>query len=72
MSQSKYQAGFGVIFWDKKSQTLMIPIYSTTVLYDYQVTKKGRHTQKAKSVQGVVLQKISIHVTKQIFKLVIG
>ena len=34
MSQSKYQAGFGVTFWGKKSQTLMIPIYSTTVLYD--------------------------------------
>ena len=31
MSQSNYQA---VIFWGKKSQILMIPIYSTTVLYD--------------------------------------
>ena len=25
-----YQAGFGVIFWGKKSQTFIIPIYSTT------------------------------------------
>ena len=40
MSQSKYQAGFGVIFWDKKSQTLMIPIYSTTVLYDTILQKR--------------------------------
>ena len=31
--QSKYKAGFGVIFWDKKSVTVMIPIYNTTVLY---------------------------------------
>ena len=34
MSQGKYQAGFGVIFWGKKSLTFMIPIYSTIVLYD--------------------------------------
>ena len=38
ISQSKYQAGFwGGIFWGKKSQTCMIPVYITTVLYD--VTK---------------------------------
>jgi len=29
---TKYQAGFGVIFWGKISQTFMIPVYSTTVL----------------------------------------
>ena len=34
MSQSKYKAGFGVTFLGKKSLTSMIPIYSTTVLYD--------------------------------------
>ena len=26
--------GFGVIFWDKKSLTSMIPMYSTAILYD--------------------------------------
>ena len=30
----KYQAGFGVIILGQKPQTFMIPIYSTTVLYD--------------------------------------
>ena len=36
MSQSKCQADFWVIFLGQNSQTLMIPIYSTTVLYDAQ------------------------------------
>ena len=38
LSESKYQAGFGVIkFWAKLNPlTFMIPIYSTTVLYDMQ------------------------------------
>ena len=31
LSESKYQAGFGV---GQNPQTFMIPIYSTTVLYD--------------------------------------
>ena len=34
VSESKYQAGFGVIISGKNPQTFMIPIYSTTVLYD--------------------------------------
>jgi len=34
MSQSKYQANFGVIFWDKKSQAVRIPKYSSTALCD--------------------------------------
>ena len=34
LSESKYQAGFGVIMSGQNPQTLMIPIYSTTVLYD--------------------------------------
>ena len=46
MSKSKYQAGFGVIFRGKKSQTLMIPICSTTELYDttvlYEITVTTR------------------------------
>jgi len=33
MSQSKYLAGFGVMFWDTKSQAFLIPIYSTSVLH---------------------------------------
>ena len=33
MSESKYQAGFGVIVLGQNPQTFMIPIYSTTVLY---------------------------------------
>ena len=32
--ESKYQAGFGVIISCQNPQTFMIPIYSTTVLYD--------------------------------------
>jgi len=32
--ENKYQAGFGVIILGQNPQTFMIPIYSTTVLYD--------------------------------------
>ena len=35
MPQSKYKASFGMIVWEKKSLTLMSPISSTTVLYDW-------------------------------------
>ena len=34
LSESKYQAGFGMIILRENPQTFMIPIYSTTVLYD--------------------------------------
>ena len=34
LSESKYLADFLVGFLGKKPQTLLIPIYSTTVLYD--------------------------------------
>ena len=34
LSKSKYLADFLVEFLGKKPQTLLIPIYSTTVLYD--------------------------------------
>ena len=34
LSESKYLADFSVGFLGKKHQTLLIPIYSTTVLYD--------------------------------------
>ena len=34
ISESKYQAGFGVMISGQNPQTFMIPIYSTTVLYD--------------------------------------
>ena len=34
LSESKYQAGFGVITLGQNPLTLMIPIYSTAVLYD--------------------------------------
>ena len=34
LSESKYQAGFGVIISGQNPQTFTIPIYSTTVLYD--------------------------------------
>ena len=32
--ESKYQAGFGMIISGQNPQTFIIPIYSTTVLYD--------------------------------------
>ena len=32
--ESKYQAGFGMIILGQNPLTFMIPIYSTTVLYD--------------------------------------
>ena len=32
--RSKYQAGFGVIIWGQNPRIFMIPIYSTTILYD--------------------------------------
>ena len=34
LSESKYQAGFGEIILGQNPHTFMIPIYSTTVLYD--------------------------------------
>ena len=34
LSESKYQAGFGAIISGQNPLTFMIPIYSTTVLYD--------------------------------------
>ena len=34
VSESKYQAGFGVIISGQNPQTFMIPIYRSTVLYD--------------------------------------
>jgi len=34
LSESKYLADFLVRFLGKKPQTLLIPIYSTTILYD--------------------------------------
>ena len=34
LSESKYKAGFGVIIWGQNPQSFMMPIYSTTVLYD--------------------------------------
>jgi len=36
VSESKYQAGFRVIISGQNPQTFMIPMYSTTVLYDKQ------------------------------------
>jgi len=39
--KSKYQAGFGVIISGQTPQTFMIPIYSTTVLYDKCVKQKS-------------------------------
>ena len=39
VSESKYQAGFGVIILGQNPLTFMIPIYSTTVLYDTLVLK---------------------------------
>ena len=36
--ESKYQAGFGVIILGQNSQTFMIPLYSTTILYDIALT----------------------------------
>ena len=36
VSESKYQAGFGVIILGQNTLTFIIPIYSTTVLYDEQ------------------------------------
>jgi len=41
VSQSKYQAGLGMIFWGMKFQTFMIPTHSTTVLYDYYYSFTG-------------------------------
>ena len=38
MPESEYQAGFGVIISGQNPQTFMIPIYSTTVLYDYVIS----------------------------------
>ena len=37
--ESKYQTGFWVIILGQNPQTFMIPIYSTTVLYDKQTWK---------------------------------
>jgi len=34
LSESKYQASFGVIILGQNPLTFMIPIYSTTALYD--------------------------------------
>ena len=34
LPENKYQAGFEVIILGQNPQTFMIPIYSTTVLYD--------------------------------------
>ena len=34
LSESKYQADFGEIIMGQNPQAFMIPIYSTTVLYD--------------------------------------
>ena len=34
LSESKYQAGFGVIILGQNPLTFMIPIYRTTLLYD--------------------------------------
>ena len=37
LSESKYLADFLVEFLGKKPQTLLIPIYSATVLYDKEI-----------------------------------
>jgi len=37
LSESKYQAGFGVIILGQNPLTFIISIYSTTVLYDTQL-----------------------------------
>ena len=39
LSESKYLADFLVGFLGKKSQILLIPIYSTTVLYDMAILR---------------------------------
>jgi len=41
LSESKYLADFLVGFLGKKPQTLLIPTYSTTVLYDIGIMKVG-------------------------------
>jgi len=41
-SESKYQAGFGVIILGQNPLIFMIPIYSTTVLYDEQNHYKSK------------------------------
>jgi len=40
LSESKYQAGFGVIIWGQNPLVFTIPIYSTTVLYDMHGTNR--------------------------------
>ena len=42
-SESKYLADLWVGFLGKKPQTLLIPIYSTTILYDKETGTKGLH-----------------------------
>ena len=44
LSESKYLADLWVGFLGKKPQTLLIPIYSTTVLYDSKETKIVTYT----------------------------
>ena len=43
LSESKYLVDLWVGFFGKKPHTLMIPIYSTTILYDNKVTFKCVH-----------------------------
>ena len=45
LSESKYQAGFGEIILGQNPQTFMIPIYSTTVLYDNAMYKNRSYIQ---------------------------
>jgi len=73
--QSKYKAGFGVIFWDKKSVTVMIPIYiillyfmlkwtlSAMTSHDYLITKMAwDFVQRAIGEISVML--ITSHMTR--------
>ena len=46
MLESKYQAGFGVIILGQNPLTFMIPIYSTTILYDSTVANAAEKVVK--------------------------
>ena len=60
MLESKYQAGFGMIILGQNPLTFMIPIYSTTVLYDIAIVLFGSITKTSMVNIGNNINKIMI------------
>ena len=72
MLESKYQAGFGMIILGQNPLTFMIPIYSTTVLYDiyYELLIVVSYNDDFQTIGGDVVCLKGLHYSAANFRVI--